>query len=346
MAGKSLRFLILTTLLCSSTSHGFGISVPGRFGVYGEPIHETISIEAVKQSGFLTDEQSHLLKHLLEGVRFNDSPNGEFIDGTDASSTLFPVIDFALKFVGINKGQAIHDPTKASHFGNYQYMHAMGWEGSDRAEIRGKIDRFIYHCWRMATEPNSYDNLVKDYEAVVKADENFKYTSNQIILRKTIQLFPKNVVFLHANHQDELKYRAIGTILHVIQDSYAKGHTVRVGWEAGDNSGAIRYFQNYSEQDSHSHAEFDNTRHHAVGVFEISGAQAALKRSVQFLNLLKSGCPWTRPLLDKEAVCPTSVYGFARDEVFAFDSSDEGKTRSHPDLVPKIIDNTFSDSKP
>jgi hypothetical protein len=63
---------------------------------------------------------------------------------------------------------------------------------------------------------------------------------------------------------DELKARAVGAILHLIQDSYARGHTLRVPRDGSNwcspriSCTKITKFSDYNEQDMRKHAKADH----------------------------------------------------------------------------------------
>ncbi|MEQ1723990.1 MAG: hypothetical protein ABL930_12510 [Pseudobdellovibrio sp.] len=343
MKSKLPILCVLATALTmqSASSLAFGIAAQGVFSTYGQPVHETITQNAVLASGLLNANQTQEMKHLIEGVRFNDDPEGFLLEGTKFDGK--GVAAFALKFLG-GKGKK-EDPTKASHFGNYQFLHAMGNSDMNAEEIKEKIILYIYHCWRMATEVDSLAKFNADYEKVLlqenQKDPNFKYTRDQIIVRRAAMLFPKEVLSFHASNQLQFQYRALGSLLHVIQDSYSKGHVVRHGWQEGSNSGKILYFQNYGEQDSHEHGALDNHKSGKTNnsnFFEIPGTEIAFERSKQVMMKIVQQCPWVSAGLAASPSCERSFFNFLDQEIFAFDENtglDARGTHSHPDLVPK-----------
>lgn len=339
----SACFMTAGLILNSNLALAFGIAAKGTFKTYGQPVHETITQKAALDSGLLTSAQELEMKHLIEGVRFNDDPEAYLLEGARQDGG--GVISFALEFLGSKKDKT--DPTKASHFGDYQFLHAMGNSDMGAEEIKEKIILYVYHCWKMATEKDSLANFTKDYELVLQQEKSpspdVKYTRDQIIVRRAVNLFPKEVLFFHSVTQAQFQYRALGSLLHVIQDSYAKGHVVRVGWESGANDGKVLYFQNYTEQDSNEHNHLDNHDHGKVNhqnVNDIPGAVIAYERSKQMLSMIVNQCPWTSGTLGNSPTCAQSVYNFLDKEIFAFDESTDWKsrgTRSHPDLIPKPV---------
>lgn len=337
----------------SSKTAAFAISAKGLLKTYGQPVHESITHKAAIDSGLLTDQNQNEIKHLIEGVRFNDDPEGYLIKGTEANKNSTGILGFLGEFVGSHKDK--NDATKASHFGDYQFLHAMGKADAKPEEIKQRILLYMYHCWRMGSDPNSFEKLKKDYELVMEQEKNknpdFHYSRDQIIVRRAALLFPKEILFFHANNQIEFQYRAIGSMLHIVQDSYSRGHVVRSGWEQGDNSGKIMYFQDYAAQDSHEHSTTDKLENGKVNedsMFKVKGVDNAYKRSRQILEMMANQCPWTSDdsLLSWDSNCDQSLYSLLNEEIFAFDeSSRDRSTHSHPEMLPKPKEdnNNFGD---
>lgn len=357
----------LLPLLHPMNTHGYALEARGLLKTYGQPIHENITRKAATDAKLLSDEvfvrqglkskqeisaaQKSVIKALIEGVRFNDDPEGYLLPGTAASKRLnptrfSPALGFAVEFVDLIKDRA-HDPTTASHFGEYQYLHAMGSANMTPQQIKEKIERFSYHCWKMATEPDSFESFKKAYDAVSKKIEaergaepnEANYTPYEFLIRKTVSLFPKNVLFFHATNQIQFQYRALGALLHVIQDSYSKAHVVRIGWENGDNSGKIRYFQDYSQQDSNAHGELDHLDHGSPagdGFLKVPGTAMAVERSKQILEKFLLNCPWSDAELVQHPQCEQSVSSLISDDIFAMDDGEAAEsraTRTHPTLI-------------
>ena len=157
-AGVLLACALLT--LPAGHSYGYALEAKGILKTYGQPIHENITRKAAVDSGLFSDEafvrrglqnkqeiiaaQKAGIKALIEGVRFNDDPEGYLLPGTEASRRLnptrfSPALGFAVEFVDLIKDRA-HDPTTASHFGEYQYLHAMAGANMTPEQIKEKID--------------------------------------------------------------------------------------------------------------------------------------------------------------------------------------------------------------
>lgn len=335
---KTALFLS-TLILQSSVSFGFGIAADS----FGQPVHETITKRAALDSGLIKDPQSEDLKYLIEGSRFNDDPEGYLLEGAMPEDK-GGAIAFAFEFLGSKKEKKIvNDPTKSAHFGDYQFLHAMGKSTITAEKIKESIVLYAAHCWLMIQDPDSFLHFAEDFRTVIQQERNptpnFKYSRYQLIVKNAIERFPKEVLFFHARNQAEFKFRALGSLLHVIQDSYSRGHVIREGWEEGNNEGNILYFQDYSQQDSKSHKHTDEhpKKLTDTSVFEIPATNAAYQRSKQLLTMIANNCPWTSGKITDRTICPQSGYSFI-SEVFAYSENttlDSRTTRSHPDLAPK-----------
>jgi hypothetical protein len=336
---KYLKFTgVLVTMMAlqSNMAHGYGIGAKGIFE-HGNPVHEAITRKAAIDSKYLSAEDTYQMNHLIEGVRFNDDPEAYLAAGN--------VLGFGAKFLGKNKSKT--NPTEAFHFGDYQFMHAMAKGGMPAHKVQNHIMLYAYHCWLSATDNDSYAKFKLTYESVSQKiqnkSDNSEYGREELIMKEMIQLFPREVLFYNTDNQNSFQNRALGSLLHMIQDSYAKGHTVRGDWEVGSNSGDIIYFQDYKEQDSHQHELHDVPKSGKVTestVAEIPGAKMAYLRSKQVLEMAAKKCPWASYDLNQNSSCSQSVYSFLNEEVFALDkntSIESKKTHSHKELTQPIV---------
>lgn len=344
----SIQISLAMVTLTSSISFGFGIAAKGILKTYGQPVHETMTAKAAIESGLLTNAQAVELKYLVEGVRFNDDPEGYLLEGAMESGQ-GGVVPFVTEFMGRHKESKENDPTKAAHFGDFQFLHAMGRSTLSADDIKDNIMLYAAHCWKMATDADSFAKFSKDYEFLLKQSQSanpVQLNTEERALSKVIKLFPQQVLFFHAKNQAQFQFRSLGSLLHVIQDSYSKGHVVRIGWETGDNAGKIKYFQDYSQQDSNEHSHLDRHQTEKLdynNLFQIQGVSIAFERSKQLLQMAAANCAWNNGDLDGHVACEKSVFRFLDRDVFAFDENTDLKsraTKSHLNLIPKpaVID--------
>ncbi len=231
----------------------------------------------------------------------------------------------------------------ASHFGDLQYLHAMGLGHESRKLIITRMRGYSQHAWSAAIGAMTFDcfkaeiRQVKnqDYRPLLgKKDCPIIKAANSQRKRQLLKQFDEYDALYHTSDPAEFRYRALGSILHMIQDSYAKGHTVREGWRR-QNSGRIMYFQNYAEQDGDKHGAFDTHRSQKVDNWnKIPGAKKAMQRSSKLITYFTLGCRWKRSRADRRGCPANGVAGYLFDDVFRLAplSGARKATRSHNKL--------------
>lgn len=398
---RSIPLLLIAAALTlhgpQAFSYGIGFKTPpdnsGKPGkVLGHPVHQVLTDLAVKNSGLLEQryplnnrfsQDSTLalrerdLNQILEGVVFNDDPDGYSMANTAAFKTGHPKVRFALTFINYNGDPEETSATEQSHFGDFQFMHAMGSATSDpsttdtREMIRNRILTFMGHVWKINTTPDSLAAFNKQYQILKPKTEmakklqaagkisdatdaqalkeQFQLSDSDMVLWPSIVRFNRKILTFHSKNQMEFQNRALGSMLHIIQDSYAKGHTVREGWEK-DNSGPIRFFQDYAHQNSSAHDKHDKHDGEEVSqtnYVEIPGATKAEIQSSKLLTMLKNKCPWTlkqgrtRPT---HSACSQTVEDFLMNDVFAFSNNSpaDQMTRSAKALESLVMPDLYN----
>ncbi len=217
MINKFLFPFIILVISFNQTAFGYGIEARGILRTYGQPVHETLTRNAALESGLFTESQELEMRYLIEGVRFNDDPEGYLLSREDGKSKK-AALAFALKFLGNRKVST--DPTKASHFGDFQFLHAMGNAGETSEKIKEKLMLYAYHCWLVASGNETFESFKANYDIIsaqLKSPVSaFSYNRHQIIIKKAVELFPKEVLFFHAENEIQFRYRAMGSLLHMV----------------------------------------------------------------------------------------------------------------------------------
>ena len=121
-----------------------------------------------------------------------------------------------------------------------------------------------------------------------------------------------------------LKAVAIGSMLHMIQDTFCAAHTQRARKKPGDSYGKIRTFQDYGQQDHGRHGKADEVvkvqgqtgLDDAASIQATVGAQDAVEVGTMVLARMRQGIPWK------------VVKSYLLGEVFALEggSADKGAT--------------------
>lgn len=144
-----------------------------------------------------------------------------------------------------------------SHFGDLQFLHAMASKDGELPQVtRQKILMWIEFTWRVASHEYRLGTRLRDVEVDGFA-EHFGKTEWNVQ-----DLFTLGNVALRRNI-DEV---AFGSLLHVVEDSFAQGHVDRdepiYGNKCIEGSyvrpGAIGEFHSYGGQDSSLHAHADS----------------------------------------------------------------------------------------
>ncbi|MEX0902290.1 MAG: hypothetical protein WDZ76_06135 [Pseudohongiellaceae bacterium] len=97
-------------------------------------------------------------------------------------------------------------------------------------------------------------------------------------------------------NDEGIRLAALGAVLHVIQDSYAKGHTSR-GNDTADSvalfeCNPIKQFQLYGEQDHDVHRSADKFPKRMVGCGD-EAVDGPVTASAKILKLYAAGAPWS-----------------------------------------------------
>lgn len=206
-----------------------------------EPVHENITLAALIASEYPVDHSmtystaSSAVWEIFRGVIWNDDPSCDlFHDSADQNNEFAwdQGVTYGTKFqkaksFGASRSKAM---LGRSHFGDLQFLHAMGCE---RGEVPNEtLSKVLLWCETM------YKLAVGD-QGVSAGDQIMRVsvTRNDISLHKFFDdhTTPKGSDTLHTLLTCNSKYehldvqsRALGSLFHVIQDSYAHGHTKRV----------------------------------------------------------------------------------------------------------------------
>lgn len=197
-----------------------------------------------------------------------------------------------------------------SHFGDLQFLHGMAAKDGERAdETQKKILKWAEFVYKVATGEISQ-----------------KFSLAQIPLPEVRDLF-KGDPALESKTIEQLfmgtkfaKRVAIGTLLHMIQDSFAPGHAEREILEQDRSNGnkiflrgKVKEFHSYTNQDSSIHAQDDKWPNGLEPPFSDTD-QNPISIGSQVLKLLYAnngeGVPWFE------------VERYLREVVFAIDDGD------------------------
>ncbi|KAF9585659.1 hypothetical protein BGW38_001344 [Lunasporangiospora selenospora] len=317
-----------------SIGAGFG---PWKF----QPVHESMTIAALIASDMKLDPSMNYEKaitgyhkdilEILRGIIWNDDPANELFN----DNWFFRNDNFNR---GIGKDWAMlfadgkylgMDCTKdgfigrrniiaRSHFGDLQFLHSMANNpGESPHDTQKRVLTWIEVMYKVAIGHFSKDTKLRDVELPRNSDFE-RYPLRQLFTNST---WPSESASIHTlltsdTWYNDVKhsYRAIGSCMHVIQDSYARGHCHRRPTHEGTpkHFGEVINFHSYKGQDSHRHAEFDfgKVDMGSVNCSDLSqfqnmdGCTDAIRQCTTLINFWLKRTPWE------------SIEGWLRDEVF------------------------------
>ena len=172
-----------------------------------------LSTNAIYQN--LTQQQWEYFR----GVIWNDDPSCLLLKDEEGDNHAFGV---GIEFLNAFYNGPSNCMTKRSHFGNLQFLHGMATDVGEPAQTtKDKLMLWLEVMYKLACGNQGVagsDKLAarfpKDFDN--STDPNGDATLNNLILGTTPSY--KYV---------KLERRALGICMHIIQDSYAVGHTQR-----------------------------------------------------------------------------------------------------------------------
>jgi len=276
---------------------------------YNDPVHENITLESLRQSNFArrtTPINSSNIFEFQRGVIWNDDPEGLVFDNNSRTNQDWSTgIEWVRKYYHgegrANKGERIgigDSLTERTHFGDLQFIHGMASQNGELAAVtKAKIMRWAEFTYKVGIQEIPERTLLKDIP--VQGIPTLFNTHN--LRNRTIrQLF-------HVHASGSTRRRAIGSLLHMIQDSFAHGHVQRERVASG-NSRVIS-FHSYTNQDKGEHNKRDSFGSDRGSMrqrlHQTPGADEAIRHGTAILNFYRNNRPWekVREYLD------TQVFG-------------------------------------
>lgn len=202
-----------------------------------EPVHENMVLCALISAGILDSTTRYsssssadaTIWEFLRGVIWNDDPNCSLFDDESSNNHNFSSgISWAARFYSKALTSEI---TYKSHHGNMQFLHAMAGDAGESktrtAELVLKWAKLMYELAITATpDPTpapriTKDTLISEIDFLKQClEDNSDYydkTLGQLLLGSTTSY-----------ESPDIPRRALGSLFHTIQDSYAPGHCERV----------------------------------------------------------------------------------------------------------------------
>lgn len=252
----------------------------------GDPVHENLTLLVLRQAIELRQghDASSPLGSLLKGIGLESLPNWdstrqhkfdpkdapestqEFLRGVywpdDPKCYFFKTIRGVKKYTSglewyaeFRRGKRGTSKTPEeliarSHFGDLQFLHAMACSAGEPPE--GTRRKILY--WARINVDVALGNIgprtllrnIPEHDGLGMKrffSAHWDWTVQQLLAGRK-----EGAEELSA---EDVRRRATGVLLHLLQDSYASGHLQRT------EAGAIQQFHDYGQQDSHRHGRKD-----------------------------------------------------------------------------------------
>ncbi|KAH0543416.1 hypothetical protein FGG08_002274 [Glutinoglossum americanum] len=307
------------------SSEGSGLL--GPFDIIGTPVHENLTLSALIDSDFklgpttTIDSSSAATREFLRGVFWNDDPACLLFDDKDNDNWNFSSgLMFGANFkLAENAGSTIDmtNITGRTHFWDLQFLHAMASDvGEDPHDTLGKVTLWLEIAYKLSigqgisgTDVISSIPITNTVNTRVYRLSDFFTTTTTPKSSDTLRtLLTANTIYKPL----DLARRAIGSCLHVVQDSYMKAHTRRKLLNPGDlvpgstdtftpgkfaQLGEIETFHTYRGQDKVLHEKYDNYKGpmnpaSPASFDPLYGARVARDRSVELANFWVRKVRW------------------------------------------------------
>ncbi|EDU46453.1 hypothetical protein Ptr902_04022 [Pyrenophora tritici-repentis] len=289
--------------------------------LHWQPVHEEIAIAAFIRSNL----------HFPKGTTYNnlDAKQWEYVRGLvwpdDPSCLLFKnlrdnnsTFDLGDDFLGdFNHGKKTC-MTQRSHFGDLQLLHGMASDvNEDPNTTKRNILTWLEVMYKLAVgkEVNERDLLCDKLPGSFKASTSGNQTLRDLLLGNTPEY-----------RKADISHRALGVCLHMIQDSYAVGHTLRRLKNPNDLAGRDKdgyvtflpnthaqlgplitfhtYLNQSSRHDHYDDSDSDDLSPRDLNSFnKIIGARDAIDKCTTLINFFAAKTRWddgVREFLDNE----------------------------------------------
>lgn len=245
---------------------------------FTEPVHEEITHRIydcdADQNICGEPEGDYAPKAVLAGVRWNDDPPFKLnktsfseckLDETVRIITqpmcwakLFKYAESHASTESFDAGHTASNLMYRSHFGDLQFLHSMASKEGEMAEITQRnILMWAEFTWRVSQGEYSHGTLLKE----IKIPGFSQYFGN--VGWNVQDLFTLGNPPLRKNLGDV----AFGSLLHMVEDSFSRGHVSRAEGVHGNSCpggkgspGVIQEFHTYQNQDHAKHGDSDSRR--------------------------------------------------------------------------------------
>ncbi len=263
------------------------------------PVHETLTQISLIDAGITQHTESFEHPEVWEYIRgaiWNDDPDCLFFD-EDGNNTKNWSSGFRWYKIFSDCKKHSHEFIYSknslhllgrSHFGDMSFLHSMAANNGEQAG--GTLCNII--MWMEFTYKVAIKNI-QDYQNlkdIILSNQSQKYfdklfKDDKFLSNRTVKQF------FGCNLAGDVKKRAIGSLLHLIQDSYTKSHTER-NW-----NGDITIFYSYKTQNEDEHKSYDGWGYKDKGnlrqrIENFPDSQKILEKCTNILRLYKQHTKW------------------------------------------------------
>ena len=237
------------------------------------PVHEKITEFALKEAGIIKQSENYecpTASEFIAGARWNDDPEG--------ICTKQGAVDYG--WAMLTKDSDVHPVLYRSHYGDLQFLHSMASADGEPAEQTLKhILQWARFTYAVALRPE----LGAMQLHAMKED---KFGGIGTFFQTGKSPVTVNDLFLVKPDSHRVAHRAIGSLLHMVQDSFCDSHVDR----QNDLEYNVREFHSYANQAFLKHKKADSLIHDKLE--DTPKAMKARDWCTAILNLWKEQKPW------------------------------------------------------
>lgn len=257
--------------MCTSSKALVGVRIAG-FKAFGNPQHELITQDALLNSSFCRNNncrlylksnycktnkcklfESPLFRNYIRGSFWSDDPEICFFKNTSSKNDKYNSIfsatgpaEFGTKFE-VAKLKSLFEAemntlTERSHFGDLQFFHSMGVHGSKPEIIRSKILLWSEFLYKIS---------IGEIDEIIWRDNEIEFIGKIKNMLRSDETRTLQALFAGKNKKVDIKEVALGSLLHLVEDSFTPSHTER------NDKGQVVSFLSYSDQKGKMHEKGD-----------------------------------------------------------------------------------------
>jgi hypothetical protein len=268
--------------------------------------HEIITAETVRKYNTMVEERGRQAdppwtEEQIEKAKISTADMKQFQKGATWNDLLgHTMVGFVFQYL-LPKSISL---TARSHKGELQFLHGMAAKKGEEAwQTQRKIMLWAEFCYKIATGAIKGDKKIGELTNL-KADIDFQGGGGVSIADLFDRWKKKTVSWLFTDKKDSplVRQRALGSMMHMLQDTFCVAHSQRVAQKAQDEEARkIRGFNVYGEQSANlilGLTRHYKNRHHIADLLknknpeETAGAKEAVQLGAKVLDYVQQGAAW------------------------------------------------------